>query len=349
MVVRKHKALFLKEFGKPMVIEDATTPKPAGNAVLIETLSVGICYSDVLMWKGKMGMLPLPMVLGHEIVGKIASVGENVPEDLKESDTVLVYVGGQYAKEDKYTRRGLEQHAKTWQPFAGGFQEYVLVSNYRFLVSLNGLEDIYAAAPLGCAALASYSAVKKVRPYVEPDEYVAIIGLGGLGGYAAQWANIFLPSANLIGIDIKEEALNFASKIAKIDFLVNASKGDTLKEIRDITKGEEVKAILDFVGSSKTLSTYINVLSPLGIYVIVGLHDKELMLPRFRLGEAVIQGSKMGSLQDQYDVIEYAKKKRLNYVAMVTKRYKFEADLINRAFSELEEGKVQGRQIVILK
>jgi D-arabinose 1-dehydrogenase-like Zn-dependent alcohol dehydrogenase len=348
MIPEKHKAILLKEFGKPMVVGEVATPKPVGDAVLIKTISVGICHSDVLSWKGKMGTMPLPMVLGHEIVGTIIAKGERVPENLKEGDTVLVYVGGQYAKEDKYTRRGLEQHAKTWIPFMGGLQEYVLVSNHRFLVNVNGLEDIQAVAPLSCAALASYNAVKKTRWYVEPEEYVAIVGLGGLGSYATQWVNLFLPYANLIGVDVKDETFNFTSKLSKIDAFVNPSKEDPIKAIKDITRGEDVKAIIDFVGSSKTVATYTNVLSPLGIYVIVGLMEGEITFSRFRLGEAIIQGSKMGSLQDQYDVIEFARKKHLNYNAVVTRRFKFEAEQVTEAFKNLDEGKVQGRQIIII-
>ncbi|MEM2454837.1 MAG: alcohol dehydrogenase catalytic domain-containing protein, partial [Candidatus Bathyarchaeia archaeon] len=207
----KHMALTLKEYGKPLVVEEVVTPAPRGEEVLLKTLSVGICHSDIHVWKGEHPW-PLPMVLGHEVIGTVVAKGDKVPESLKIGETYLLYFGV-YKEEDKYSRRGLTQHAKTWRAWQGGLQEYFLVPHYRFLVSVDGLEDIPASAPLGCAALTAYGAVKKIRYVVEPDEYVAIIGLGGLGLFALQWVKIFIPQANIIGIDIREDALRFANSI----------------------------------------------------------------------------------------------------------------------------------------
>jgi len=347
----KHKAAFHKEYGKPLVIEDVITPIPKDEEVLLKTISVGICHSDVHIWKGEASW-PLPMIPCHEVIGRVAVKGDRVPENVRIGETAIFYYAV-YTEEDKYTRRGLTQHAKTMKHYMGGLQEYILIPHYKFLVNADGLKDLPAAAPLGCAALSAYGAVKKIRHEVEPDDYVAVIGLGGLGIFALQWIKIFVPQVNIIGIDIREEALNFSSRIVKVDELINASKEDPAKAIENITRGEGVKAVIDFVGSSETLSTYIKTLSPLGIYVLVGLAGiRGLTLPSsFTILdlECKIQGNSMGSLPDLYDVVDFARRGRLNYIDVVTKRWRFNAEEINTAFKELHEGKVLGRQVIVFE
>lgn len=347
----KHTALLLKQ-PKTLVFEEVPTPRPSGEEVLIKVLSAGICHSDVLRWKGEM-QCPEEWRAGagtHEVVGTVATRGERVPTSLKEGQKVLVYPLGLYKEDDKYTRSGLTHHAKTMAR-VGGMQEYVLLPHYRCLVSIEGLEDIHAAAPLGCAALTAYGAVKKMRDRVDSDDYVAVIGLGGLGLYAVQFIRVFMPNVNLIGVDIREDALNFASKTAKIDTLINAAKEDPLEIISNVTKGEGVKAFIDFVGGTKTVGTFIKSISHLGIYVIVGIMADEVMLSGLRdliAKEVIIQGSFMGSLHDQYEVVKLVRRKLINHSRVVTRRLKFDEQEVNNAFKDLDEGKIIGRQIVIL-
>lgn len=335
-----------------LVFEEVPTPSPSGEEVLLKVLSAGICHSDVLRWKGEMPC-PEEWRAGagtHEVVGAVAARGERVPNSLREGQKVLVYPLGLYKEEDEYTIRGLTHHAKSVAR-VGGMQEYVLMPHYRCLVSVEGLEDFHAAAPLGCAALTAYGAVKKARYQVEPDDHVAVIGLGGLGLYAVQFVRAFMPNANLIGIDVRENVLDFASKMAKIDTLVNAAKEDPLKAISDATKGKGVKAFIDFVGGTKTVGTYSKALSHLGIYVVVGIMGDEVTLSDMRnliAKEAVIQGSFMGSMHDQYEVVELARRKIINHSRVVTRRVKFDEQEVNNAFKDLDEGKIIGRQIVVL-
>lgn len=160
-----HFALVLKK-PETLAFEEVSTPYPSGEQVLIKVLSAGICHSDVLRWKGEMPC-PDEWRAGagtHEIVGSVAAMGERVPNSLKEGLKVLVYPLGLYSRDDEFTRKGLTHHAKTVAR-VGGMQEYVLLPHYRCLVSIEGLEDFHAAAPLGCAALTAYGAVKKVRHY----------------------------------------------------------------------------------------------------------------------------------------------------------------------------------------
>lgn len=356
VVQKKHVAFLLKKPGtlNALVPEEVATPIPSGESVLLKVLSVGICHSDLHRWKGE---LPCPEgrragAGTHEVVGSIVAKGERVPDNVKEGQKVLLDPVGVYVEEDKYIRKGLTHHSKKNLHFGGGMQEFVLVPSYRGFVSLEGLDDVHAAAPLGCAARTTYGAVKKTISYVEPDDYVAVIGLGGLGCYAAQWVKLFMPHANLIGIDVRDDALDFASKLAKIDMVINAAKEDPIKTINEVTKGDGAKAVIDLVANAKTIPVYVKTISHLGIYVLVGVAGREVLLPEIPAlitKEATIQGSFMGSLTELYEVATLARKKLLNYRDVITKRLKFDVNEVNEAFKDLDEGKVLGRQIVVLE
>jgi len=353
----KHKVILLKEFGKPLSIEEAPTPIPKNEEVLIKVIGVGICHTDVHTWKGEwknLGRPPrLPFILGHEIVGVVVAKGEKVPDTIKIGQKVLVYSWG-YLEEDEYTIRGYTHLAKKHIHLAaaidGGLREYFLVPTYKFLVNVTELEDLPAVAPLGCAGITTYRAVKKVKQYLDPGDYVVIVGLGGLGSYACQWVKALMPYVGLIGIDVREEAIEFASKLVKFDALINASKEDPIKTLKEITKGRGVKAIIDLVGSNKTFPVYLYTLSKLGIYVLIGMMGMEVNIPLTMpliTNEWTIIGSVIGTLAEQYEVVEFARRGLINYKAVVTKRLKPEE--VTEAFESLDKGRVIGRQVVIFE
>ena len=215
-----HKAILFYEIGGPFKMGEVITPPVPPYGVLVKVKSVGVCHSDLHLWQGdyiSIGLpRKLPWIVGHEIVGIVTQKGSLVPDSLKEGTPVLVYAW-QPAEEDENVIEGYTQLATKRHRYAfdveGGLQEYVVVPHYKYIIPLEGFEDIESAAPLGCAGLTTYNAVNKIRKYVKPDDFVLIIGLGGLGLYAIQWAKLLLQEANIIGIDIKEEAIDFASKL----------------------------------------------------------------------------------------------------------------------------------------
>ncbi len=264
---------------------------------------------------------------------------------------VLVYPW-QYAEEDQLTIKGFTQLARKRLRLGldvdGGLQEY-LATNYKFLVDVDGLEDIPALAPLGCAALTTYRAAKRIRPYIEPEDYVVVVGLGGLGSYAVQWVKSLMPYSRLVGIDVRDETLEFTSKLANIDVLINASKEDPIKVLNELTRGLGVKAVIDLVGSPEVVSKYINIVDTLGVYMIVGLMGApNVPIPRPRIvrSEITVTGTYTGSLPDQHEVISLVKRGLVKYREVVTRRYKFEE--VNEAFNALKESKVVGRTVVLV-
>ncbi|WP_075056964.1 alcohol dehydrogenase catalytic domain-containing protein [Thermogymnomonas acidicola] len=332
--------------------------------MLIRVVGAGICHSDVHVWEGvwsSTGGAPrrLPHIQSHEIAGVVERVGgERVPDAFREGTGVLVYAW-QWEHDDMFTAEGLTNLSDS-PPLSqastrtGGFQEYYLVPpHYRYLINASGISDLAAAAPpLTCGGLTTYRAVRKAAPYVRPDDYVAVIGLGGLGGaYAAQYIRKFCPQANLIGIDMKESAVDFVSSITPpLDsHIVPPHDGDVLSSIRAETHGSGLRAVIDLVGSG-TLSTYIRALAKGGIYVLVGLMGSgktDTISPPGStvLLERNISGSYVGgTLAEQHEVVALARKGVIDYRKPVTARMPL--DDAYAGLQALHSGQVLGRQVV---
>ncbi|PWV36845.1 MAG: hypothetical protein DJ555_05140 [Desulfurococcaceae archaeon] len=357
IIPTRHRAALIRDFGKPLTIEEVPTPAPKDAEVLVKVISAGICHSDIHLWAGDYRPVgvpkTLPWILSHEITGVVVAKGDKVPETIKVGDRVLVYPWG-FAEEDERTLSGYTQLARKRARLSidipGGLQEYLLVQHYRYIVNIDGLEDPQAVAPLACAGLTTYNAVKKIKPYVGPDEHVLVVGLGGLGTYAVQWIRALLPHANLLVADIRDEAIEFVSKLVKIDAAVNPVKEDPVKTITEITKGEGVKAVIDLVGLSQTIGTYLKTLTTLGVYAMVGLmsYEASIPVPHVIRNEIKIFGVYTGSLGDQHEVIKHARKGSINYVKAISKRFRFEEKEVNEAIKSVAEAKHLGRVIVVL-
>jgi D-arabinose 1-dehydrogenase-like Zn-dependent alcohol dehydrogenase len=139
---------------------------------------------------------------------------------------------------------------------------------------VEGIDDLVAVAPLTCAGLTTFRAIKKARNVLDVDDYVIVVGLGGLGAYAVQWLRVIAPYVNIIGADTRDEAIEFVSKIAKLDEVINASEEDPFVQTMIITKGKGAKVVLDFVGP-KALPTYFLTLSKRSVYILVWLMSME--------------------------------------------------------------------------
>ncbi|WMT51666.1 MAG: alcohol dehydrogenase catalytic domain-containing protein [Ferroplasma sp.] len=351
----RHRAAFLVDFKSPLEMGYTDTAIPVGNQVLIRVSGAGICHSDVHVWEGiwYKGGSPgkLPHIQSHEISGTVAAIGDSVPERIKPGDPVLVYPW-QWLEDDRYTAAGLtnvpDRPVVPGINIDGGFQEYFLVSHYRYLVDARGIEDLPALAPLSCGGLTTYRAVKKLDGKLQPDDYVAVVGLGGLGSYAVQYLRLLFPQVNIIGADIREDSIEFAEGICRMDGYINPASGDTNKAITEITRGHGFRGVIDLVGKG-TLSIYSRALSKEGIYVMVGLMGtgiQESISPFFTVSmEKTITGSYVGTLSEQHEVVDLARKGLINYRKPVSSRIALEN--ASKGLQNLEDGKALGRQVVV--
>ena len=354
-----YKAAVFYKYKEPFTIQMIEAPEPKGEQVLVKTAGAGLCHTDLHIWLGEIPGLPevVPAVLGHEPSGYVAAKGDAVPDHIKIGMKVLVQ-GAYYTEDDIYTLKGHNVLATKPKPswtgayglYGGAYAEYFLVPSYRYLVNAEGLDDLVAAATLTDAGLTPYRAVKRglslVREFAEPGDFVVVVAVGGLGLFALQYVNILAPYLNVIAVDVKDEALDLASKVAKIHSTINAKKEDPVKKIKEIVGVRKIPLILDFIGLENNVPTYLPLLAPGGTYVLVGLGALQTSFPTqdLVLKEWNIIGSYWGSVADLKEVVELARKGLVKYKEITTKRWKL--DEINEAFDTMRKGKYVGRMVI---
>ena len=339
--------------GQPLELVDKPTPVPQGSEVLLRVKAAGLCHTDLHLWEGHYdlgggkklmladrGIKP-PLTLSHEIVGEVVS-GAGAPASLI-GKTMLVHpwIG---CGECAACQRGEENICIKPQSLGvvkpGGFAEYVIVPHARYLVDIDGL-DAAEAAPLACAGVTTYSALKKLGERLKQDPLV-IIGAGGLGLMAIEVLKA-MGGKGAIVVDIdagkREAALN-AGAIAAID----AKAPDAAAQVQAATNGG-ARAVLDLVGATPTVTLAIASAARGAHIVICGLMggDITLALPVIPMRPLTLQGSYVGTVEELRELIALVRRTRMKAIP-VQRRPLAEA---NAAMQDLIAGKVVGRAILI--
>ncbi|MGB8647221.1 MAG: zinc-dependent alcohol dehydrogenase family protein [Anaerolineae bacterium] len=263
-------AVIYREFGGPLNVEPVPDPATPDDGVVIEVRANGICRSDWHGWMGHDADIRLPHVPGHELAGVIVEVGKEV-RGWKAGDRVTVpfacgcgacpqCLSGNQQVCDHYFQPGFT----AW----GSFAQYVAVRYADTnLVRLPAALDFVESASLGCRFITAFRAVV-AQGRVQPGEWVAVHGCGGLGLAAVMIAEAM--GANVIAVDIRDEALAFAQALGARHAL-NARKEERLtRAIRDLTGGG-AHVSLDTLGSVETCRNSILGLRKRGRHVQVGL------------------------------------------------------------------------------
>ena len=349
------KAPRIVNVNEPLQIQELQTPKPKGSQVLIKVQSSGVCHSDVHVWEGYyegIGGQPLkttdrgvkyPLTPGHEIAGIVDSLGEQV-EGFSKNEKVLVYpwIGEGMCPACRIGEENLCDKPKSLGIYNdGGYAEYVLVPNYKYLVKI-GDDDIDTdiSAPLSCAGLTAYGAVKNAN--LKPDDNVVIVGTGGLGLMSIQLVRA-VTGARIIAMDIDDKKLQVAKKEGA-DIIVNSKKEDPIKAVMELTDKLGVDAVIDFVNATKSVEADMQFLRRRAKLVLVGLFGGELRLSLVSMPTRAykIIGSYTGSLQDMVELVSLAKRGVIRPV--VSNRFKL--DQAGEALQMLKDGKIIGRGVI---
>jgi D-arabinose 1-dehydrogenase-like Zn-dependent alcohol dehydrogenase len=199
--------MVLREFNKPLVLEEVEEPKYGSGEVLIKVEAAGVCGTDLKIQQGMVPTKELPLIPGHEVAGVVAATGAKVGR-FREGDEVLVsfYIpcnncrscinGRQTICENLKGRIGFE--------FNGGFAEYVSVPEECLVLKPKEI-SFQQAAVIPDALATCYHALVKRAKVKKGDCIVIIGGGGGLGLHALQIARWL--GAKVIGVDLSEEKL----------------------------------------------------------------------------------------------------------------------------------------------
>jgi propanol-preferring alcohol dehydrogenase len=339
------KAARLHEYAQPLVLEDVAAPTPAPGQVVIRVDGAGFCHSDIHVIDGEVRILPqMPVILGHENAGTIAACGSGV-KGVKEGDAVAVFGGWGCGRCD-YCVSGQEQLcvAPEWAGLSrhdGGYAQYMLVPHERYLVPLTSLHP-RDAAPLTDAALTPYRAVRKALPFLEPDYYTLVIGLGGLGQYGLKLLKL-LSASPVIVVDVSEDKLQLARKLGAAHS-INGKDPKARETIMDLTRGRGVAAAFDFVGTDGTLALAVSTTRTLGKVSHIGLAGgaarmKVLENTRF---EVLFEATLWGTIKELREVIALAESGTLTPIP--TEFAPLER--INDVYARLKAGKIAGRAVI---
>lgn len=333
------KAARIHAYGDKLAIEDVPVPEPSAGQVLIKIIASGVCHTDLHAAAGDMpGNPELPFIPGHEIVGRVATLGKDVNR-VSEGDLVGVPSLHWACGECEFCTSSREtlclKQLATGYSVDGGFAEYV-VAPADFVVSLPHDADPFEIAPILCAGVTTYKGLKQTQ--AKSGDWVVISGVGGLGHVAVQYAREF--GFRVVAVDIDDKKLALATQLGA-ELTVNAANDDAVTKVQDETGGAH--AVLVTAASAEAFRPAVEMLRRGGVCVLNGLPPGDFPLPicNFVLAGQTVHGSIIGTRNDMNEAIEMAVKTGIR-----TTIEKQPLENINDIFSRLNNGQVVGRIVL---
>ncbi|MBT5278189.1 MAG: alcohol dehydrogenase catalytic domain-containing protein, partial [Nitrosopumilus sp.] len=310
---------------EPLAVSESETPKPEGDQVLVKVNSVGVCHSDLHLWEGGYDLgdgqfmkvtdrgVKYPVTPGHEIVGTVEDIGNNV-SGITKGDQVLVFpwIGCGECPACKVKNENLCDAPKSMGVFQdGGYSDYALIPSFKYLAKLDGV-DPDAATSLACSGLTAYTAIKKANQ--NSPEFLVIVGAGGLGLMGVQIAKA-ITKAKIICVDLDDQKLDIAKEMGA-HYTINSKDPETSQKIMSICNDKGADSVVDFVNAPPTVKLGFAILRKRGNLVLVGLFggSLELSLVTIPLKSLTIQGAYTGNYDDMVELLALARKGILNPV-----------------------------------
>jgi alcohol dehydrogenase, propanol-preferring len=334
------KAAVVREFGKPLVIEDRPIPEPGPGQIAIRMQASGLCHTDIHAANGDWPVKPTPpFVPGHEGVGTVHAIGAGVTR-VGIGDVVAVPWLGYACGECKHCLTGWEtlclKQENSGYSVDGCYAEYFL-AEAAFAARVPAGISPFEAAPLTCAGVTTYKAVKVGN--VRPADLVAISGIGGLGHLALQYAKIF--GGTVAAIDITDEKLQLAKELGA-DIVIDARSEDP-SAVLQAHGGADVA--IGLAVDDKSFGTAYGGLRRGGRLVLVALPAAgTLSIPVFDTvlnGTSVI-GSIVGTRADLNDVFALHAQGRTKVIYETR-----ELGSVNESIAEVLQGKAKARLVLV--
>src|SRR5216683_2318891 len=335
------KAAILHEFKKPLAIEETARPKPGADEVLIEVEACGVCHSDLHVadgdWAQLAGIVKKPLILGHEIAGRVVEKGAAV-QDLQIGDRVGVPWVHWTCGECEFCREGNEnlcvRQKITGVTEDGGYAEFVKAPASHTLKIPDGVSSA-EAAPLFCAGVTVYRALKQAK--VISGQRLAVFGVGGLGHIAIQIGREM--GAEVTAIDVTADKLEFARSLGAVATF-NAATDPVAKAMR---KQGGAHVVLVTSGSKAAYDMAFYCVRPTGTLLVVGLPANDICFPPIMMaaGEVRIQASAVGTRQDLREILAMAAAGKVH--CQVSTRPLADA---NDVLEEMRAGKIAGRVVL---
>ena len=312
--------------------------------VEMKILYCGICHSDLHQIKNDFGHTMFPIVPGHEIVGRVTKVGDQVKK-FKVGDLSAVGCIVDSCGKCEYCEEGLEQFCETGVTFSfnspdkylggatyGGFSE-TYVCNEDYVLHVPDTLDLAGAAPLLCAGITVYSPLKHWQ--ASPGKKVGILGIGGLGHLAIRIAKAM--GAHVVVFTTSPSKVEDAKRLSADEAVLSSDK-DLMKSYY-----RKLDIIIDTVSAKHDVNSYLNLLRPDGSVILVGLPPESLEVNAFSLvgGRHSFSGSNIGGIAETQEMLYFCAKHNITAdIELIN------VQQINEAFERLQKGDVKYRFVI---
>lgn len=338
------KAAVLHATGTPLQIETVPRPEPGPGELLIRVIACGVCHSDLHAIDGDWTPGPvLPLIPGHEVAGVVAKTGPGVT-GFAEGDAVGVPWMYSACGTCEFCLAGMEticpKGEATGYTKPGGYAEY-MIADAAYVGRLPKGTDPYAIAPILCAGVTTYRGLK--RSAARPGQWVAILGIGGLGHIALQYARAM--GLRVAAVDVSSEKLELARSLGA-EVTVNAAEVDPVAAIHSQIGGAHVSVVTAV--APQAFEQAVRLLRPAGTAVYIGLPGGKSDEIRTSISavinwELTIRGSNVGTRQDMEEAIAFAAR---GLVSAHIRTVPLEE--INEVLGDMRRGKIVGRVVLRL-
>ncbi len=335
-------AAVARKLRAPLTIETLPIPTPGPGEILIKVTACGVCHSDLHAVDGDWMPPPvLPLIPGHEVTGHVAALGASVTTLALGARVGVpwLYSACGYCE---FCLAGMETICKqaeaTGYSKPGGYAEY-MVAPADFCGRLGDSVDMYAMAPILCAGVTTYRGLK--RTGAKPGQWMAVVGVGGLGHIAVQYARAM--GLRVAAVDIDDGKLALAKSLGA-EVMINSRAGDPAKAVQEAIGGAH-GAVVTAV-AQQAFEQAIGMLRPSGTVSFIGLPggDKDtirMSISALVNGELSVRGSNVGTRQDLTEAIDFAAR---GLVASKVERQPLGA--INDVFARMRKGEIVGRVVL---
>jgi alcohol dehydrogenase (NADP+) len=339
----------VKAFGTAAANADLKTLKikrrtPTAFDVEIEILFCGVCHSDLHTARNEWHGTVYPCVPGHEIVGKVLSVGSQVTK-FKVGDHAAVGCMVDSCRDCQYCKEGLEQYCENGNVLTynspdkflgghtyGGYSESITVDE-GFVLRVPKNLDLAATAPLLCAGITTYSPLKHWK--IGPGKKVGIVGVGGLGHMGVKLAKAM--GAEVVVFTTSNSKFEDAKRLGADDVILSKDN-EQMKRYAG-----KLHFVLDCVSAQHDIDLYLSQLRVDGSLVLVGAPEHPLPVAAFSLipFRRNFAGSTIGGIPETQEMLDFCGKHSIAAdIEMIN------IQEINEAYDRLLKGDVKYRFVI---
>lgn len=323
---------------------DFTRRSPRPHDVLVEIKYCGICHTDIHFIRNDFGMSQYPLVPGHEIVGIVTEVGDQVKK-FKTGDTVGIGCLVDSCRKCENCENDLEQYCLNQATYTysiperhgdgityGGYSNQI-VCDEDFVLKVGANLPLEKVAPLLCAGITTYSPLRNWK--VKAGQRVAILGLGGLGHMGVKFAAAFGAEVTVLSTSPSKEA--DAKKLGAHKFVMTKNEND----VRSVQGYFDL--ILDTVSADHEYNFYLSMLKTKGVMVCVGLPNTPAQVPAANLvfhGRS-LAGSLIGGIAETQEMMDYCATNNITADVEV-----IDIKDVNKAFDRIERSDIKYRFVI---